>query len=361
MGANRTAMNHNSIWSNQYEIKTKNSTSSFEDRTSFLITTKEKLVPQRNSLKDSFVLSKLHNSSIMQCDKFPEYETLNENAILDMYNQNSNLQHAIASPEKCSAQPLDAENNLSPELLKRKNPFVKRSSNITTSPSILSNENYRKRSRNLMRIRRTIIDENIIIESKYFSQTNNEKSNIVMSENNIENIIPTPENDTTFLENRNYNIIPEISTNIYDNDANKKQLETPITDFVEKSDSINHIDETNNSTNRNNYLDNSYEDIFEKSYLDSSKNEISSGQCATIDINYSPNKTIISSPNAERITNSTNHENTNNLRDYSPEWINITNYAVAHKKLKNNTEKNSAKLVNIIIYRYIPYTRHTYI
>lgn len=71
------------------------------------------------------------------------------------------------------------ENKISPVLVKRTNPFSK-SSNPKTSPSLLFKNKSRIKGRNRMCVRKTIISEEIITESKFFKaidETNNIRDN----------------------------------------------------------------------------------------------------------------------------------------------------------------------------------------
>lgn len=71
------------------------------------------------------------------------------------------------------------KNKISPVLVKRTNPFSK-SSNPKTSPSLLFKNKSRIKGRNRMCVRKTIISEEIITESKFFKaidETNNIRDN----------------------------------------------------------------------------------------------------------------------------------------------------------------------------------------
>lgn len=301
---------------------------------------------QRNLLNNEHTSSELHNSMIVSCNRLSECQDSNENAILDMYNssQDANL---ISSPEKKAEEYLCfAENNTSPELFKFRNPFVKRVSDLTTSPSVLSNGNCRRKGKNLMRIRRTIINENIIIESKYFSKQVNEKHN------ELEN-----KKIDVDLKNMECNVIPETSDSICNIRANTEPLDQKLETLSivvhpEIANSVKDIDDTLLS-DQNEYLTNTCEDVSEKSYFNYNPTEIA--HCTTIDKDCGLDKFLLSSSNMEAANNSINYGNTNNLQDNLSECSNIEDSQVSSQKKEIFKKRNSMNLVNIDLRKQVSY------
>ncbi|XP_071569914.1 exonuclease 1 isoform X2 [Temnothorax nylanderi] len=179
----QTMVIQTSIWSSKYKLKMKYQITSPENVLNSSVIVGKELTRKRKSLKDAYVLLNSHNGSIIQSDKLPEDQDLNKTAILDMYNLNQDAK-LIASTKESEDCLCLAKNNTSPELFRQKNPFIKRVSDLTTSPSVLSNGNCRKRGRNLIRIRRTIIDENAMIENNYLVSSSNMETNDITNYEN---------------------------------------------------------------------------------------------------------------------------------------------------------------------------------
>ena len=78
-----------------------------------------------------------------------------------------------------------SEDEVSPVLIRRKNQFSKYSSTTKTSPSLLCTSKRRMKGRNLMHIRRTIIDEGTVTESKFFAKDISQRNNIPINDNKI--------------------------------------------------------------------------------------------------------------------------------------------------------------------------------
>lgn len=283
----------------------------------------------KKSLKDAYVSLNLLNSSIIHSDKLPEYQDLNETAILDMYNSNQNTK-LIASPKKESEDYLClAKDNTSPELFRQRNPFIKRVSDLTTSPSVLSNGNCRKRGRNLMRIKRTIVDENIVIESKYFSKQDNKEHNILKSENKEIEVN---------LKNTKHNIIPDIDMN----DESQEQLgkKLSITDITENANSMENIDNAFVSS-QNDCLTNTYRNVPEKLNPNNRIADIlSMPHCIRIDKKYISNNFLVSSSNVEA-NDIINCENADSLQNDLSKWSKTEN---------DQIKQSSGNLVNTDIH-----------
>lgn len=118
------------------------------------------------------------------------------------------------------------EDKTSPILVKRINPFSK-SSNNKTSPSLLFKNKSRIKGRNIMRVRKTIINEEIITESKFFAkaidETNDIRDNndiyLFTSSNKIlsekENVKLNEDNQTSNINLQILTTNDEIETNSY--------------------------------------------------------------------------------------------------------------------------------------------------
>ncbi|XP_014476434.1 PREDICTED: exonuclease 1 isoform X2 [Dinoponera quadriceps] len=326
----RITINHTSIWSGNYELrdksKGKNHTSIFGNAiTNSFVITERKQVLQRDSLKDECVPSKLNNNLTAQCDNVLECQNVQEN-ILDMYNcQDTKL---IASPEQKSEQILSLENNMSPELSRQRNPFVKRVSELMTSPSVLSSGNNRQRGRNLMRIRRTIIDENTIVESRYFSKKDNEQHDISKLGNNTE--VANSES------NVGCNIIADADGDIRNvhSRTSHEQLSS-----IENTVSAENMNDTL-FTNQNEFLTNFYENVHERSYSDDRITEISSTiQCTRINDSYVSDDSLALSSNVKHIDHFIDHEKTSKLRGDLRKWSNMKSYQVTPRRRIENSKK----------------------
>lgn len=371
---------HISIWSSKYKLKTKNDVSFFKNAAiinSRIIPKKElalqKSLDEENSNKHT--PSELHNNPTVSCNRLSECQDSNEKAILDMYNSNQDTKLIINAEKEAEEHSCLAENNMSPELLKYRNPFVKRVSELTTSPSVLSNGNCRRRGRNLMRIRRTVVDENVIVESKYFSKQDDENPNVFELANkrieddiskNMECNVIIPEtlepetNDIIYdtranqeqleknrrvkddvLKNMECNqIIPETSDSC-DTGANEEQLE--MLSIAEIANSIKDIDDSILS-DQNEYLIYTCQDVSEKSYSKYSTTETS--HSTTIDKDYVLDK-FFSNSNTEAANDSINYENANSLQDNLSKCLNIKDSHVSLRKKEILKKRSSENLVNI--------------
>ncbi|XP_032680722.1 exonuclease 1 [Odontomachus brunneus] len=329
----RLTMNHVSIWSSEYELKNKSKEKSqtlfFGNAMNSFITTARKQTSQRVSLKDEFVPSKSDNSLATWRDNASEHQNVNEN-ILDIYNcQDAKL---IASPEQKPEQTLYLENNTSPELSRQRNPFVKRISELTTSPSVLSSGNYRQRGRNLMRIRRTIINENTIVESRYFSKKDNEEHDAVKLENSIEDINS---------ESLKSNIIADVNTDVHNIYRSHEEA-----GFAENAVASKNLSEAFSTDHNESTTE--YENVYEKSYSDDRITEISSTiQCTKINDSYDlDNLLVSSSSNVKPVDDLINHENTGNLQDLR-KWSSTKSCkVVSHKKIENSKRQSTSNLTS---------------
>lgn len=331
-----------SIWSTKYKLKTKNHILFSKNAINSSSTAKKELIMQRN-VNDENTPSELHNNPTIPCNKFSECQDSDENAILDMYNTSQDAKLISSSEEKVEEYLYFAGNNTSPELFKFRNPFVRRVSDLTTSPSVLFNGNSRRKGKNLMRIRRTIIDENIV-ESKYFSKQDDEKINVLDLKNKrIEGVD---------LKNTKCNIIPEISDGICDIRANHKPLET--LSVVNHPEIINSDKEIINSdfddallSEQNEYLTNTCEDVSKKS-CNYSLTEVS--HC-TIDKDYILDKCLSSSSNMEVANDSINYKNS--LQNNLSECSSIKDQQTSLHKKKIFKKRSSINLVNIYLYKQV--------
>lgn len=339
-------MTHVSIWSAKYKLKTKNHVlfsknginSSSIKKELTAQSSKKELTVQRNLLNNENTSSELRNNPTMPCNKFSDCQSSDENTILDMYNTSQDAK-LISSPEKKEEYPCFTRNDTSPELFKLKNPFVKRVSDLTTSPSVLFNGNSRRRGRNLMRIRRTIIDENIIVESKYFSKQDDKKLNVLELENKrIEDVD---------LKNTKCNIIPETSDSICDTRTNHEPLEPLSTNYPEIINSVKDFDDALLS-DQNEYLIDTCKDVSKKSYCNYSLTEVS--HCK-IDKDYILDKCLSSSSNIEVANDSINYENS--LQNNLSECSSIKNHQTFLRKKKIFKKQSSINQVNIYLCKQV--------
>lgn len=115
------------------------------------------------------------------CINIIECEQLNQKEILDIY-KSTNTMDVENNPDINNLTP--SEDEVSPVLIRRKNQFSKYSSTTKTSPSLLCTSKSRMKGRNIMHIRRTIIDEGTTTESKFFAKDISQR-NIPINDNKI--------------------------------------------------------------------------------------------------------------------------------------------------------------------------------
>jgi len=273
----------------------------------------------------------------MQSDGLPEYEDLNKSAILDMYNSSQDAK-LIASTNKEPENLSLTRDDTSPDLLKQRNPFIKRVSDLTTSPSVLSNGNCRKRGRNLMRIRRTIIDENAIIESKYFSSKDNKECDVESENKEIE----------VDLKNTKDNTISDVNTNVHDISQEQLERTLSITDIVQNANSMENISDVFLS-NQDDCLTNTYRNVPEKSIPNDRIDTISSTTHIT-DKSYITDNYLVSSSSNMEASNITNYENVNSLQNNLSKCSNTENDQTFSHKLDTFKKQSSVNRVNSDIY-----------
>ncbi|XP_071639073.1 exonuclease 1 isoform X1 [Temnothorax longispinosus] len=336
----QTVVIQTSIWSSKYKLKMKYQITSPENvlNSSFIVG--KELTRKRKSLKDAYVLLNSHNGSIIQSDKLSEDQDLNKTAILDMYNLSQDAK-LIANTKESEDYLCLAKNNTSPELFRQKNPFIKRVSDLTTSPSVLANGNCRKRGRNLIRIRRTIIDENAMIESKYFLKQDNKEHSVLESKNKEIEV-----NSKSTI----YNTIPNMDASVHD--ISQEQLEkTSKTDIAQNTSLIENVNDAILS-NQNNYLANTYRNIPEKLNSNNRMNYVSSMTHPTIDESSISDNYLVSSSNMET-TDITNYENAGRLQNDLSKWSNMENNQIFSKKdiFKKQNSTNLVLRVNSVTKR----------
>ncbi|XP_024868089.1 exonuclease 1-like [Temnothorax curvispinosus] len=336
----QTVVIQTSIWSSKYKLKMKYQITSPENvlNSSFIVG--KELTRKRKSLKDAYVLLNSHNGSIIQSDKLSEDQDLNKTAILDMYNLSQDAK-LIANTKESEDYLCLAKNNTSPELFRPKNPFIKRVSDLTTSPSVLANGNCRKRGRNLIRIRRTIIDENAMIESKYFLKQDNKEHSVLESKNKEIEV-----NSKSTI----YNTIPNMDASVHD--ISQEQLEKTFkTDIAQNTSLIENVNDAILS-NQNNYLANTYRNIPEKLNSNNRMNYVSSMTHPTIDESSISDNYLVSSSNMET-TDITNYENAGRLQNDLSKWSNTENNQIFSKKdiFKKQNSTNLVLRVNSVTKR----------
>ncbi|KAK2576478.1 hypothetical protein KPH14_005809 [Odynerus spinipes] len=197
---------HTSIWSSDYKLKQNVLNVSIEKTINYehqLCTkksgTSEKAITmQQSSLKKT-------NSSKKQ--KLPDvnssnYQELNEKNILEAYKseevqseekieKNANRMHF----EEEDLHSSDVNEQTSPVLIRKANPFAKEILANKVSPSLLFKRKSRIRSGHLQH-RETIIDRSIVTESKFFASTNehkNSENNVINNDNDMNSAFSEPQ------------------------------------------------------------------------------------------------------------------------------------------------------------------------
>ncbi|OAD55893.1 Exonuclease 1 [Eufriesea mexicana] len=168
---------------------------------------------------DPFTLKVLHNfdpdkirienskrntwSQKKELSRHIKCEQLNQKEILDAY-ESRNVKDTENNSDVNTFIPNN--NEVSPILIRRTNPFSKQLPNIKTSPSLLFRSKSRIKGRNIMR-KRTIIDEKIVTESKFFPKTITEENHIMDDTyTNLNNILLEKENMKADANNEITNI-----------------------------------------------------------------------------------------------------------------------------------------------------------
>jgi len=317
-----TTVIQTSIWSSKYKLNMKHQITSPKNVLNSSNIVEKELTRERKSLKDTCISLNSHNS-IMQSDKILSVDQdLNKNAILDIYNSNEDAK-LIANTKESEDYSYLAKNNTSPELFRQRNPFIKQISDLTTSPSVLSNRNCRKRGRNLMRIRQTIIDENTIVESKYFLKQDNKEHNVL-----------EPKNKEIEVNSKNRKCM---DASVHD--INQEQIST--TDIAQDANLMENIDDANQNDRLTNISRNTYEKSNSNDKIDST----SSLTHSTINENYISDHFLVpSSSNIE--DNDTDYKNVNSLQSNLLKSSNMENDQISCKR-DIFKKQSSTNLVNI--------------
>ncbi|XP_043526477.1 uncharacterized protein LOC122537409 isoform X3 [Frieseomelitta varia] len=165
---------HISIWSKEYKLMQNHLQRSSQKKDLMdWCTVKSKAVLQTNRLKKCIFMRQQDNS---------EYEQLNQKEILDIY-KSTNTMDVENDSDINNLTP--SEDEVSPVLIRKKNQFSKYSSTTKTSPSLLCTSKSRMKGRNVMHIRRTIINEGTVTESKFFAKDISQRNNISINDNKI--------------------------------------------------------------------------------------------------------------------------------------------------------------------------------
>ncbi|CAD1480466.1 unnamed protein product, partial [Heterotrigona itama] len=228
---------HISIWSKKYELMQNHLQKSLQKKNlEDWCTVNSEAVLQTNRLKKSIFVRQQENS---------ECEQLNQKEILDTYK---------------STNTMDVENNLdindltpsedevSPVLIRRKNQFSKYSSTIKTSPSLLCTSKSRIKGRNIMHIRRTIIDEETVTESKFFATDVNPRNNVPINDSKIYSVMNS---DEVLVEKENIKTDKNKQTNNINLQLSMESNE------LEKDSCCIDIDEQHNTS----FILNEYENV----------------------------------------------------------------------------------------------------
>ncbi|KAL2728661.1 exonuclease 1 [Vespula squamosa] len=172
---------HISIWSHNYKPKRssgniyKKETTNYEHHLSVV---KESCTSEKKSIN----LKKREYPDT----NIPNYQELNEKDILDTYKSEENIEskNAVHFAEENVS---DVNEQKSPILTRKTNPFVKEVSSNEISPSLLFKRKSRIRPGRIIHFKKTIIDESVITESKFFTSTNErvDKSNVRDNDNDI--------------------------------------------------------------------------------------------------------------------------------------------------------------------------------
>lgn len=346
-------------------MKTQNRVASYKNTENSSIVTKKKLGVYNNSPQDKHVASKLRNSSTARCNQFSEYQNVNEGALLDMYTSTRDNNKLVASPKEKAKENSGSENtspdlfkrrnpfvnnvselasppgenllleNASPELCRQKNPFVKHVTELVTSPSILSDENCRRRGRNLMRIRRTIIDEDTVVESKYFSKQNNENGNDLKNEGIEENS----------LKSTKCNLTSKMGVDALDDGKNNLE-QTEILSIANHVENVNLKEDTNNVTFSRDEYSSEYacENTYEKLQPSNDESYVPDNVAAAANYNAKPDD---EPPDY--------YENITSLRENFSRWSNTTVCQTPPRTTEDFREQTSANSVNTKM--SIQYTR----
>ncbi|XP_012254605.2 exonuclease 1 isoform X2 [Athalia rosae] len=157
---------HKSIWSADFKIK--RTTPETNETTTLWPNTHGKV----NMLKTTGIIQKLFSPK----RNYEEVTAMEPDGLLKFYMDTevennkrfctdvdvSALQLDTCSPEKMEKSPI---------LVRRANPFVKKTHSNQVSPSVLDKGKQRSKFRNLTRFQPTVIESNVITQSKFFATT----------------------------------------------------------------------------------------------------------------------------------------------------------------------------------------------
>ncbi|XP_046743325.1 exonuclease 1 isoform X2 [Diprion similis] len=108
---------------------------------------------------------------------YEEVEEMEQEELIKLYtrNESENNNKRSCSSVDVSKLQLDTygseEREKSPILVRRANPFAKSTKSLEISPSLLDKGKNRSKFRNLARFRPTVVDNNVLTQSKFFPQT----------------------------------------------------------------------------------------------------------------------------------------------------------------------------------------------
>ncbi|XP_035732567.1 exonuclease 1-like isoform X1 [Vespa mandarinia] len=176
-----TITKHISIWSRNYKLKQspgnmyKKETTNYEHH----LSVKEFCTSEKKSAN---LKKKEYHPDV----NIPNYQELNEKDILDTYKSEESIESENAiylEKENVS----DVNEQKSPILTRKTNPFVKEVSSNEISPSLLFKRRSRIKPGRTINFRKTIIDENVITESKFFTNINEDidKNNAKNNDNDV--------------------------------------------------------------------------------------------------------------------------------------------------------------------------------
>ncbi|KAI4486912.1 hypothetical protein M0802_012231 [Mischocyttarus mexicanus] len=166
------------------------------------------------------------------------YPELNGKDILNAYKSEESIEteNQLNSTDENSSN----VNEQKSPILTRSNPFIKKSSANQVSPSLLFKRRSKTKFGRLMQFQKTVVDENVVTESKFFTSKNKDM-NISNASNNDDNI--NSENDELCINHTpkkmkmnideekndlNYSIEFNNPNNVHSEDANQSNTSTLI-------------------------------------------------------------------------------------------------------------------------------------
>ncbi|XP_076178157.1 exonuclease tos isoform X2 [Ptiloglossa arizonensis] len=321
---------HISIWSKKYKLQ--NNLLQASQNTSFMAcpdTSSKEMVLQTSHLKKAF--------SVKQ-DNF-ECTELNQKEILNTYDAKvsskteENLEIDVYTPDK---------EKMSPVLVRRANPFSKESSSNKSSPSLLFKSGNRIKGRNMTRVRRTIINEELVVESKFFSKSANDKESnsmvtnkdVSFSSNNSNEILLKKENmqlERTNETNDNFQTL--MITDKIKIESHPMDIDKEHNNALPESHQCNNIDSSNNLYNC---------DL--SSYLDVKINELNSNKRNQELCNLSTSLTLLKPDIDSDFLVQQEDINTSNSSLFK--WSNTKPTAKINNKMTRKNFTNSGIAVN---------------